>query len=991
MPSRRGTLALLLLLGALGCRSGPSENPEVRDVLEVPASRMREVVATAFRLKPDRRFLLAAAELESLILGKPARPGAARFVDGSWQVTVGGKPVGMLPLLPGFGDGDTLLTRWARELLKRAPLAVGRPPQKEAMDSIAAGLAEFFAPSTAAALQRIDRSWQQDRSPELVPLAARGLVALTLQAKDLLEVGDALPAKAFAAAVLAGAIAPESARREKALLAHAMGYTGEAVAYGGSLPPADPVRLFVERRMGASQNAQAGQVPDHLADYLYLLRLTDLPEPGEWAGWISQRWEGSQPTTGIVGSGLTGDWFDLNAPLAGRLAALTAQELTAAAGPPDSSQRAETPDTITTAALGGALRALEQQSARLDSRYAGPFLDGPAYRAYFRGHFYSALYVQAHHLIASLASLSGLGEFATALTGSPPGTAAGFADWVQRTGESMAGNLPATADLDDLEQRDFPAHVLREWTLEHAVAKLPYADPRVLPAVGRLVSGMDTRIAHQLDLAHVALTVTHDLRVTDRLYRRISELAAPDHAWNVLWYAMFSGQAARIGPLLTDSTLPELTRSSALSQLAESGGLGDSVIRAEFRRIIQADPARWTRRDAYAGYLMRHDDYPEALRVVSEWFAATGARSRDLTTAAAMTRRAYILDVTGKPAEAWAAIEPAIGTMKGEALGRGALILAHLGRHEAAESLALLRVARYPNVAPALATPTEVLWIAGKDERAAEWLVRQKAHFGTEGWTEVGTAFARAFWKRPLADGEAAFGELRRQGLSIDELWNISTAAAGFGRNDLAFVAESSLKAATAGLEEMMYASRAYKFLKRWRGPAEALQWMRGAVPPELREPASMIFYREGEGGLLWELIGEPQTGDHGRFVWLMRAAAAVDSGLAGDPHRAQFLAYYGQAGKDAYFVMGRYLLGLATEAEMLGLAKTPDRRCEVAYYLGVRARAEGRYEDASDWFLVAVATGETLEGEYTWATDQLANWAGTRQSLAVLAARRNR
>ncbi len=87
---------------------------------------------------------------------------------------------------------------------------------------------------------------------------------------------------------------------------------------------------------------------------------------------------------------------------------------------------------------------------------------------------------------------------------------------------------------------------------------------------------------------------------------------------------------------------------------------------------------------------------------------------------------------------------------------------------------------------------------------------------------------------------------------------------------------------------------------------------------------------------------------------------------------------------------MGRYLVGLATEAEMLGLAKTPDRRCEVAYYLGVRARAEGRYEDASEWFLVAVATGQTLEGEYTWATDQLANWAGTRQSLVVLAGRRD-
>jgi len=987
MPARRGTLAVLLLLGALGCRSEPVDIPtQIRDVLEVPAARMRGVIADAFRLKPDRRFLLAAAELEHLVRGKPARPAAARFVDGGWRVTVGGKAVGMLPAIPGFRDVDTVLTRWARQLLERTPLEPGPAPNRAALDSIAAALAQFVAPSTAAALQRIDRSWHSARSPELVALASRGLVALAIQAQDALEIGDELPAQALAATVLAGAIAPDSARREKALLSHAMGYTGEAVEYAGSLAPADPVRRFVERGTGPFPSLLPGRAPDPLGDYLYLRRLTELPEPGAWAQWVSQRWAESQPTTGIVGSGLRGDWFDLNAPLADRLAALTAQELAAAAGPPDPSERAATPDSGNPGALAGALRRVEAEAARLDRRYSGPFLDGPTYRAYFRGHFYSALYATAHHAIDELSSVRVLGELAATLRGSPAGTAAGFADWVQRTGESMAGNLPGTADLDDLDTREFPAQVLRGWTFEHAVAKLPYADPRVLPAARRLVMGMDTRIEHQLELAHVALSITHDLRLTDLHYRRVSELAAPDHAWNVLWYWMFSGQTARMGPLLADSTLPELTRSSVLSLLAETAGIPDSVVRAEFRRIIQADPTRWTPRDAYAGYLMRHNDYPEALSVVSGWIGGTGARNMDLETAAALTRRAYILDVTGKSAEAWAVIEPAIGTMKGEALGRGALILAHLGRPEAAESLALIRVARYTAIASALATPAEVYWIAGKDPQAAAWLVRQRTHFGSVGWTEVGTAFARSFWKRPLEDGARAFAELLRQGLSTEELWNVSTAAGQFGRNDLAFVAESAFTATTPGLEGTMYASRAYKYLKRLRSPKEALLWMRGAVPAELRQPASMIYYREGEGDLTWELIGEPASDEHGRFVWLMRAAAAVAAGLATDPHRDRLMAYYGQAGKDDYFVMGRYLLGLASEAQMLALAKSPDRRCEVAYYLGARAKAERRYEDAAEWFLVAVATGQTLEGEYTWATDELSRWAAARQSLAVLA-----
>ncbi|HEV8196602.1 MAG TPA: hypothetical protein VGP87_08175, partial [Gemmatimonadales bacterium] len=308
---------------------------------------------------------------------------------------------------------------------------------------------------------------------------------------------------------------------------------------------------------------------------------------------------------------------------------------------------------------------------------------------------------------------------------------------------------------------------------------------------------------------------------------------------------------------------------------------------------------------------------------------------------------------------------------------------------EAAESLALIRVARYTDYAPALATPSEVLWIAGKDQQAAAWLVRQKGHFGTEGWTEVGNAFARTFSKRPLEDGERALGELLRQGLRSPELWNIAMAAGGFGRNDLAFVAESSFSIAP-DLEGIMHATRAYGYLKRWRGPKEALRWIRGAVPPELRQPASMLFYREDEGGLLWDMIGEAGSDNNGRFVWLMRAAAAVAAGLPTDPHRAQLMAYYDKAGKNPYFIMGRYLLGLASEAQMLALATTPDHRCEVAYYLGARAKAEGRYEDATEWFLVAVATGQTMEGEYTWATDELSKWAATKQSLSVLAARQS-
>ena len=301
-----------------------------------------------------------------------------------------------------------------------------------------------------------------------------------------------------------------------------------------------------------------------------------------------------------------------------------------------------------------------------------------------------------------------------------------------------------------------------------------------------------------------------------------------------------------------------------------------------------------------------------------------------------------------------------------------------------AESLAFRRMLRYPSVTEAKILPAEIYWIAGKNESAASWLVDHRHQFGVEEWTEVGEAFLRTFIKRPLGDAERALSELVRRGLSRGELGNVSTAAGRAGRNDLAFAAEAGFRG-QSGLERAYTASRAYAYLKRWRGQTEALKWIRDELPLEVREPASMIFYRDRQNELLWELIVEPGPEDNGRFAWLMLAAAAAETGLAQDPHRDQLMAYYDRPGDNPYFVMGKYLVGLASESDILALATTPDRRCEIAYYLGVRAKAEGRYDDATAWFMVTLETGQTREGEYTWADNQLSAWADEKRSLDVL------
>ncbi|MGZ6124390.1 MAG: hypothetical protein ACXWLR_05495 [Myxococcales bacterium] len=53
---------------------------------------------------------------------------------------------------------------------------------------------------------------------------------------------------------------------------------------------------------------------------------------------------------------------------------------------------------------------------------------------------------------------------------------------------------------------------------------------------------------------------------------------------------------------------------------------------------------------------------------------------------------------------------------------------------------------------------------------------------------------------------------------------------------------------------------------------------------------------------------------------------------------------------------------------------------CEVPYYAGTKAEAEGRTDDASGWYMTAVSCLRVHEAEYVWAYDALNRLRDTRQ-----------
>jgi hypothetical protein len=102
--------------------------------------------------------------------------------------------------------------------------------------------------------------------------------------------------------------------------------------------------------------------------------------------------------------------------------------------------------------------------------------------------------------------------------------------------------------------------------------------------------------------------------------------------------------------------------------------------------------------------------------------------------------------------------------------------------------------------------------------------------------------------------------------------------------------------------------------------------------------------------------------------VWLLRAAASLRRG-GDDPHRPELLEHL-RAHDDGTWAqtLARHLMDLASYDAVRAAAETPGQEWQTAYYLGVKARAEGEAGAASEWWQAALDPSEGAGPEARWA-----------------------
>jgi len=922
---------------------------------------LREALAARTRLAPDRRALLALSELNRLQNAVPVTT-QARFDDGRWHVTAGGVAAGAVPELPDFEDLVSLVEGAARALSPLHPLASGGG------DGPDANAWPLLSPSRPglAALADVDAAWAAGaRSPETLSVAARALVSLAVEAPDTAEAGDLVTARALAVLGWARSLGRRDLEAE-ALLARHMGYDLAARRLAETLSEDTPARAWVRRDDDSLRAAAQRDGADETARYLWFRRLVERGEDAAAGAWVESSLRPVAASAAVV------VWLprarqeddDLRRAAYRALPARALQAL----------ERESAADAPAARSPSDLLPRLAGLSAR--RVVAGPFLDRELAATRDRAIVLSALHDALAVDLADEGAPAAAAQLADLLGATTPEPFRDFVLWATHVAHVRVGTLSAEVLLQDLAAPFALGASPFLHTYALALRGAEADDARRRAAVERLAARLDTRPLHRAAVARLGGGALRDLVLVETLCRSLLRASRDVDREATAWCLARAGDGESVVALARDAAAPPAARRAAL-ELAT--GLGpDDAVEPAWRALAEAPGASWTTRRAYIRWLAARGRTEEAL-------ALTAPPRRGDAPAGLRVERAAVLRARGDLPEALRAVER---DGSPEAARELALTLAALGRFPDATRVAQVNLERRGD-APAVALAAEVLWRASDFDQAARVLAQSGVRLGGDDWRgPIAEAFARVFEASPAEVGERAFGALVNAALDPERLRDIPPLLASHRRADLAARALARIDAGRTLPVDTALESLVQQYLC-WRalaGDAAALQWIDPRVSNDHRALLAGPAFSQRADDLLWTTVDPGRDPARAAKVWLLRSAAVVRAGER-SPRREEVLRYLRGAPPSDELTLSRYLLGAADVASALAVARAPRRRAEVAWYLGLRAQAERRIGEASDWYQLATIAGASGEPEATWAGRALGAWYARREPLTAIAA----
>ncbi len=269
-----------------------------------------------------------------------------------------------------------------------------------------------------------------------------------------------------------------------------------------------------------------------------------------------------------------------------------------------------------------------------------------------------------------------------------------------------------------------------------------------------------------------------------------------------------------------------------------------------------------------------------------------------------------------------------------------------------------------------LADDAAARWQAGDAAGAAIAIAAFPYPASDEAWRRsVGPAFARALFGASDAEVAAAATALadagvepavRRALLEALGTWHEGVVDA---RPGLAFELLDGVP--LEGADDWGAIAAMAAMLEHGRGAPAAARWLDATIDRTWREPFALAAWEHGLTDVLWTFVSPdglpPARAD---YIWLLRATAPP----ADEERDALLTAWLDEPPHSHYHHIASVLTARAELGDVAGLAVDRERRCELAWFVGLRARSAGDEDTARAWFRVAVETGAERMVEWRWA-----------------------
>jgi hypothetical protein len=931
----------------------------------------RGALDDALRLRPDRRFLLAAQELAGGDV-------ASRFSEGQWILSLGNRDFARVAELPDFPELLKALAPLGKEWVAKAKVS-GNAGRVRALR----GQKEAFA-----AIREAQTRWSRgDHGAAVLHDAASAAAALVLQLPRTFDADDRLDAHAIALCA-ADAAAGADVRGQQAVLALALGYMGAARALvPAQEEPALHAFLTLDRRRLADASRRRGAS----AGDRHLLLRSLMQDANEQAvrGWIAASRDDEHVSIPAVGQLLLDGDLQVVAAASETLPDLAIAEL-------EGVRTTAPTDTDLLIALGGAQRsALQNLAGHEDVRprlaadlrqAADTGNEGPLWRGADTAAWYAAAVASA--LWSSARSEHALRDDATSLAdvlGTWPLPVAAYPkSWLKARMAADRGNFEVP--YETLATSRLPGPGAAADLLDAMATQADPPDPRMIEAARVASRHFDSRPTSRLVWAEVLRRHHQDLDRAARLAASVVDQAPGAHPLDEIALAKQLGQIDRLERLALDERLPFPARIEAAKIVGDRG----PKVQAEraLRQLVRERPADPETQEQLIRFLREAARSNDALAAAQDLVRRYGDDD-SFSAASGRCAAARQLDAMGKHEDALTMVERALPAEVPCAYRIATAQLAELGKKEEAEGLLFALLAHRPN-ADTVATIAEVRWRSRNDAGAADILAHPPVALTRRDFREIGARFAEVFGRRPASEVKPAIEAILRAGIAPLSIVELGPPLAKAGAAEHAFEVYALLSQKVASEKKARVQFSAWSALRVAKKATAAELWLRNQLGPEgssasVDSELATSAYGEGADDALWEIFAfKPPAPAFADRLLLLRAASIVRRGEQGarrdallqelsDPlaaWKARLARYVGLSGAYASWEvrLARYVLGEAGEDDIADDATEGSRPCEAPYYFGVRAKGESRVRDAAAWFRVALECRNPQQPEFLWA-----------------------